>query len=405
LYISAGAADGRVSVAGNIEGPAGGDDGCSECLRLRTSLTDAWAESKELRRTVAAQGRLLALLAPETSPTAPSLNCLYWLYSLVRGHERSWAHIWWRLQPLLRRLGQLPAPELNPVRWEQHRSVRRTEPDRRGNLPNEYLLNIELTRAKEMINWGVSTGILLFNPLAPAKNVKAVCERETRLRQADIETLLASVADLRDERRDDYEDDGARAARIRAFVLCCFDSMLRFNEARHLRRDLIRSDGSYTLSWTTTKNQKARTVVLTPRTLAAIDEVAPVDGTHFVFANPDTGALFGETLFRRLFRKACAAAGLDARCAPGDKRIVVHHLRHAGASEADEAGARPGAIKDLLGHARLATTEKYLHREKTESARHVAERMVAAATKMRRPPQRAAHKVRKEKSRNLNIRG
>jgi len=369
-----------VTSRGRLMTPSASDEG------LRSALRAAWAENKELRRTVATQARLLSLLSPETHPAAPSLNCCYWLYSLVRGHERSWSHVWWRLQPLLRRIGELPAPELNPARWEQHRSIRRLEPDRRGAFPHEYTLNIELTRAKEMLNWAVASGMILFNPLAPARNVPTVCERETRLRQGDVDGLLAACANLRDERKPDAKDDGRRAALLRAFVLCCFDSMLRFNEARHLRRDLIGSDGTYTLSWTTTKNRKARTVVLTPRTVEAIAAVEAVPGTHHVFANPETGDLLGETFFRRFFRRACKASGIDARCAPGDKRIVVHHLRHAGASEADEAGARPGAIKDALGHSRLATTEKYLHREKTESARHVAEMMVVAA---RRPPQRA----------------
>lgn len=369
-------------------------------IRTCESCADAWAEIKDLRRTCAAQARLLANLASETSPTAPSVNCVYWLYSLVREHEKSWGHIWQRLQPLLRRLGTLPAPELNPMIWEQHRAVRRREPDRRGNFPHEYTLNIELTRAKEMLNWAVANQMILFNPLAPARNVRTVCERETRLRQGDVESLLAAVEKLRDERKPEEQDDGRRAALLRAFVLCCFDSMLRFNEARHLRRDLIGHDGCYTLSWTTTKNQKARTVVLTPRTVDAIAAIESVPGTHYVFANRETGELLGETFFRRFFRRACKACGIDARCAPGDRRIVVHHLRHAGASEADEAGARPGAIKDTLGHSRLATTEKYLHREKTESARHVAERMIAAATASRRPPQRAK---RQGKHRNVAI--
>lgn len=365
------------------------ESAAAQIVQLRQSLDESYDENKELRRTVASQGRLLSRLASETSPTAPSINCVYWLYSEARRHERSWDHVWQRVTPLLRRYGELPAPELNPVRWEQHRAIRRLEPDRRGAMPHEYTLNIELTRAKEMLNWAVANGMILFNPLAPARNVRTVCERETRLRSDDVDRLLRACAALKDERRG--KDDGRRAALLRAFVLCCFDSMLRFNEARHLRRDLIGKDGIYTLSWTTTKNRKARTVVLTPRTLAAIEAVQPTPGTNYVFASNDTGILIGETFFRRFFRRACKASGIDARCAPGDRRIVVHHLRHAGASEADEAGARPGAIKDALGHSRLATTEKYLHRERTESARHVAERMVAAAG--RRPPQRAKRKA------------
>lgn len=369
-----------------------------EVTRLRSQLAEAWLEIKTLRRTLAHQARLISTLGSEVDPSAPSLAIVWWLYSQVRGHEKSFKHIWWRIYPLIRRLGDLPAPELNAVVWERHRSVRRTEPDHRGNCPIEYTLNVELQRTKEMLDWAVENDMLKFNPLKPAKNVKTQCGRETRLKQADVGGLLKACEQLRDTRKREEHDDGWTALRMKAFILCCFDSMLRFNEARHLRRDIIGADGTYNLSRTTTKGGKPRTVVLTPRTLEAIALLPTAPNTHYVFASLDTGKLLGQTYFRRWFRQACKRCGIDARCEPGDKQIVIHHLRHAGASEADEAGARPGAIKDALGHSRLATTEKYLHREKTESARHVAEKMVAAAVaKPRLPPKRAALKRRPAK--------
>src|SRR4051812_6811778 len=102
-----------------------------------------------------------------------------------------------------------------------------------------------------------------------------------------------------------------------------------------------------------------------------------------------TGKLLSEGTLRNWFRWACKAGRLDARAAPRDKRIVPHHLRHAGATAADAAGARPGALQAALGHRRIATTERYLHRDAVESAHHIAEIMTEVGTPIRRGPKRS----------------
>lgn len=358
--------------------------------RLRAALEEAWLEIKSLRRTVADQARLLQLLAPETHPAAPSVACLYALFAEGRYHERSWRHVWNRLYPTVHHLGALPAPELTPIVWSRHLNVRRREVDRFGGTPCDHTLNIELGRCKGMLDWAVGNGMIAFNPLTAAKYVKTISRRETRLKQADVTLILSEAEKFRDRRRQDYDDDGSRAAMLKAIVLCWFDSMLRFNEARHLRRDLIAADGAYTLTANETKSGRARTVVLTPRTLEAIRAVPIHPQTNYVFVNHRTGELQGASTMRSWFRWACEHGNLDARATPRDRRIVPHHLRHAGATTADEAGARPGAIQDALGHANIRTTQTYLHRDRAESARHVAERMVMAAPAGDRAQRRSA---------------
>src|SRR4029077_3183901 len=79
--------------------------------------------------------------------------------------------------------------------------------------------------------------------------------------------------------------------------------------------------------------------------------------------------------YRRHFRWACEHGRLDARAAPRDRRLVLHHLRHAGATEADAAGVRPSALQLTLGHSSMSTTEKYLHRDAQAAAREVADAM------------------------------
>jgi len=55
--------------------------------------------------------------------------------------------------------------------------------------------------------------------------------------------------------------------------------------------------------------------------------------------------------------------------------VLIHTLRHSGATTADARGASPMAIKEALGHASISTTERYLHRHRENSARELAKLM------------------------------
>jgi integrase len=336
---------------------------------LRRQLVAAWDEIKDLRRTVAHQARLLENLSSETHPAAPSLNCVYWLFSLSHEHESSWKERRNRILPSLRGLGTMLAPDVTPVVWARHLASRIAE----GNAC-AHTRNIELGRLKGMLNWAVDNEMIQVNPLRSVKKEKTVSRRETELRYYDVDNLLAAAEDVTDRRLCDGDDDGLRAKKLRAFVLCCFDSMLRFKEAHRLDRDAISPDGDVTVLG---KGNKLRTVRLTSRTLEAIREI------------PGKGRIFPESpaTYRRHFRWACEHGRIDAKAAPRDRRIVIHHLRHAGATEADAAGVRPGALQVVLGHASMATTERfYLHRDKDAAAREVASAME------RVPPRRVPKK-------------
>src|SRR5690242_19197074 len=110
---------------------------------LRSQLAAAWAEIQTLRRTVAHQARLLEHLHPETHPAAPSLNCVYWLFSLSHEHTKSWKEHRARLLPSLRGLGTMPAPEITPVAWSWHLSARRHQEQRGGGTPCAHTTNVE----------------------------------------------------------------------------------------------------------------------------------------------------------------------------------------------------------------------------------------------------------------------
>jgi len=351
---------------------------------LREQLNVAWEEIKTLRRTVAHQARLLENLASETHPAAPSVNCVYWLFAETRRHERSWHLHWQRLQPSLRGLGTIPAPEVTPLVWNRHVVARRQEEQRGGGTPSDITLNTELARLKAMLEWAVENRMIDFNPLRAAKRIKTRDQRETRLSPDDIDRLLIEAESLRDHRLAEEDDDGARSKLLQASALCWFDSMMRVSEARHIKWSMIQPNGDYRIPRDHTKTDAGeRTVTLTARTLEAIKAIPVHPTSDYVFTNPNTGKLLSYHTLRRWFRWTCERARMDAKAAPRDKRIVIHHVRHAGATAADAAGVRAGALSTVLGHSDSRATARYIHRDGVESAHHVASAME------RKPPRRA----------------
>lgn len=352
-------------------------EGCPTCA---PELARLRAVNVTLTTTVEDLGKTLAAVTDDCGPDAPSLAIVYWLYGPTRWRTRSWNTECNRLKPLISDIGDLPAAKLTPLAWSQHAGRRKIERDRRGNLPADHLLNLELARAKQLLGWAVSNRMIKFNPLLPAKRIKAISRRETWLPLHDIDRLLAACDDVVDKRRATGDDDGLRAKVLRAFILACHDSMLRFMEALSVvvRPERIGHDGRVDLASAETKGAKRRAVFLTARTMEAVRDLPPKD--------PDSPIT--RLKVQRWFREACELAGVDALAAPGERRIRPHDLRASGASTADENGARATAVRDALGHADLGSTSVYLRSGQADNARAATAVMEAA---VRRPALRAPH--------------
>ncbi|HEY7141664.1 MAG TPA: tyrosine recombinase XerC [Methylomirabilota bacterium] len=103
------------------------------------------------------------------------------------------------------------------------------------------------------------------------------------------------------------------------------------------------------------KGRKERIVPLGSKAVAALRAYlgAREGARGALFRNPRNGRLTVRSL-HRIVRARARAAGLAGRVTP-------HTLRHTFATHLLDAGADLRLIQELLGHARLATTQRYTH--------------------------------------------
>ncbi len=137
-----------------------------------------------------------------------------------------------------------------------------------------------------------------------------------------------------------------------------YGSGLRLSELQQL--DLEELDAARGLVRVRGKGKKERVVPLTQAALRALAryaprraETAPSRYTGPVLVNR-TGARLSRRTVQRSVRGLIEATG-------GEAGLSVHSLRHSFATHLLDAGADLMAVKELLGHSSLSTTQIYAH--------------------------------------------
>ena len=126
---------------------------------------------------------------------------------------------------------------------------------------------------------------------------------------------------------------------IADFVVVALDTGCRRSELLHAKRDQLA--GKWLRIWKT-KNGHARSVPLTPRARAALEERLPWG--------------FNETQLRYAWNKAKLALGMK-----DDEDFVVHALRHTCATRLVGLGVNLRIVQQFMGHRAIQTTLRYAH--------------------------------------------
>lgn len=180
------------------------------------------------------------------------------------------------------------------------------------------------------------------NPVLPRRHFIRQGRRLPRdIQDADLERLFAAITGPRD----------------RAMFLLMLRCGLRVGEVRNLSLcDLYLEPafGSLPRLWLHGKGGGQRVAYLSSQPLAVLRvwlEIRPPVKDEAVFLNR-FGSRLSVTAIQKRLGVYCRKAGLWVTC---------HQLRHTFGRHLTEAGVPVTTIQRLLGHARLRTTEVYLH--------------------------------------------
>jgi integrase len=105
-----------------------------------------------------------------------------------------------------------------------------------------------------------------------------------------------------------------------------------------------------------TKSFLSREIPLNSRALAMLRQWKLQQGRSRGYVFGGSGGHL--TTLRKSFSQVLDAAGIA--CVTGEGRVTWHSLRHTFGSRLGDAGVPAGTIRELMGHASLATTQRYL---------------------------------------------
>jgi integrase/recombinase XerC len=207
----------------------------------------------------------------------------------------------------------------------------------------------KLASVRSLFTFLTREGILAMNMAARLKSPKTPQRLPDILSEEKTERIFDNLEQKTDEERPSRSRD-------LAFLELLYGCGIRISELVGLDiEDIDLSQGWILIRG---KGNKERQVPLPARAVAAVsqylstDRVAPANQRAIFLSQ--RGTRLSDRQIRRLVK-------LYALLAIGDSTVHPHSLRHAYATHLLSDGADLRAIQELLGHARLSTTQKYTH--------------------------------------------
>jgi integrase/recombinase XerC len=210
--------------------------------------------------------------------------------------------------------------------------------------------------------WAVSAGETASDPSLLLGRPKVVNRLPTVLRPREAAALTESPLDPSTIAPDLDRRERAVLLRDRAVLELLYGSGLRVAEVAGLTVHAVDLDRGRAL--VRGKGDKEREVPISDFAIEALG--AYLSGGRPTMAGEDRRTMF-------LNRKGKPFSGRDIRAMveqyaerllPG-RRITPHTLRHSFATHLLEGGADIRAVQELLGHASVATTQRYTHVSRT----------------------------------------
>lgn len=177
---------------------------------------------------------------------------------------------------------------------------------------------------------------------------------------AEIDAMTAAIDPSKEE-----------SLRNRAIIETLYGSGLRVSELVDLRLSRLNLKEGYLI--VEGKGSKQRLVPVSPLAAELILDYmeqrirGPIKpgNSDILFLNR-RGAAMSRVMVFYIVRELAAAAGIE-------KKVSPHTLRHSFATHLLEGGANLRAIQEMLGHESIATTEIYIHLDRSRLRRELLE--------------------------------
>jgi len=212
---------------------------------------------------------------------------------------------------------------------------------------------------RTFFRWATLTGLVDHDPSLPLGSPKVVNRLPSVLRASEAVQLVEAPLDSSPDGSSDGDvTAGAIRVRDRALLELMYGSGLRVAEVAGLTIDRVDLERGRVLALG--KGSKEREV---PMSDFAVDALrAYIATSRPTFAIGPSEAVFlnvrGRAMGERDVRRVVERYG--RRLLPG-RRVTPHTLRHSFATHLLEGGADIRAVQELLGHATVATTQRYTH--------------------------------------------
>jgi integrase/recombinase XerC len=206
----------------------------------------------------------------------------------------------------------------------------------------------KLAAVRSLFKFLQQEGLLVANPAARLRTPKTPQKLPEVMTAEKTNNMLDAV-------EEGGEIDKPSKERDLAFLELLYGCGIRVSELVGINlEDLELTEGWLRVRG---KGNKERQIPVPGRAIAAVERYLPVrraaSGERALFVN-NRGA-------RLTDRRVRALVKMYALLTTGDSTVHPHSLRHAYATHLLADGADLRAIQELLGHARLSTTQKYTH--------------------------------------------
>lgn len=214
---------------------------------------------------------------------------------------------------------------------------------RQGDGVRNSTINRELTVLKKMLGLAIKWGYCITaNPVEKGNYFSEEEYKRDRVASYEEECRLFPSA----------------ASHLKPILKCALMTMMRHAEVLGLTWDCVDLEkGQITVKAKANKSGKKRVIPINETLHAELDRLKKLNKATsdfvFLYEDPKTGKLRPVKTVRRAFVMACRRAGI--------KNLRFHDLRHTAGTRLIESGADPISVRDIMGHANLKTTERYLH--------------------------------------------